>query len=538
MKHSLNQVAQTYQIKTGLINPPVILTRVASKEQVKNFINHKRPQILLFNLDKDLNVLNFGSLDHFITLCKNQFILALETEDIQISKTFVKKMNTLGIIDFFIISKDIELIKKSREVNGFLRSILKVEDVDSFIKSNNHFPFNIWIPSLNVDKPLIEKLQTKTLTVFTEAMTNIELKTAILSGINGIVTTEPLNIIKHYESFKSLTHIREVQFISHRGLHLGYEHSVGPENSLESAKHAYHSGANIIEIDIHLSSDHEVIVIHDEKTHRVSREKYYIAKTTYQQLKDVKLNKLNKHTKSRIYSLSEFLSHFKDENVRFLIETKPISKKLIKQTLKVIKDLNMEDRVSFISFSIKNISWQNDLSKFRSGYLFKPVKEDTLPFLLGLINNQNTTFNPFYKGLTKEIVTQFFHRAIPLWPWTVDAFDDLVETYHLGVNGITTNQFDTIKDEPLILSVETTTTFRGSPIVIKPTLTSLSGLEKHTKGKLYLIDDGGTGIEFKNMSITGALKSGTALFYMLVRLEFGKTTFYKTSPLIKVLVTL
>ena len=194
----------------------------------------------------------------------------------------------------------------------------------------------------------------------------------------------------------------------------------------------------------------------------------------------------------------------------------------------------MTHRVSFISFSIKNIGWQNTLTPLRSGYLFKPVKEDTLAMVLGLISSQYATFNPFYQGLTQRIVTSFFHRAIPLWPWTVDALDEITAIYHLGVNGITTNQFDTIKDCFIQLDVPTHHTYQGQQITIQPMLKSLSGLTKTVKGKLHLIDDGGTNMVFKDTTVLDAKGKGKALFVLVVKLELGATHFYKTSPLIEV----
>ena len=51
---------------------------------------------------------------------------------------------------------------------------------------------------------------------------------------------------------------------AHRG-----DSSVYRENTLEAIKSAIEKGADVVEIDVHLSSDGEVIVIHDPTLERL-----------------------------------------------------------------------------------------------------------------------------------------------------------------------------------------------------------------------------------------------------------------------------
>ena len=61
----------------------------------------------------------------------------------------------------------------------------------------------------------------------------------------------------------SLNANAQVQFIAHRG-----GSYVAPENTLASAKLGWKLGADAVEVDIHLSKDNRIMVIHDSNTKR------------------------------------------------------------------------------------------------------------------------------------------------------------------------------------------------------------------------------------------------------------------------------
>ena len=48
---------------------------------------------------------------------------------------------------------------------------------------------------------------------------------------------------------------------------------IAPENTLASATLAWELGADAVEIDVHLSADNRVMVIHDDNTKRVTQGK-------------------------------------------------------------------------------------------------------------------------------------------------------------------------------------------------------------------------------------------------------------------------
>lgn len=82
---------------------------------------------------------------------------------------------------------------------------------------------------------------------------------------------------------------------------IGHRGAAGtfPENTMISFKEAARVGAHGIELDVHMTKDGELAVIHDEKVDRTTNGKGYVKDFTYQDLK--KLDASYKFKKSMEY---------------------------------------------------------------------------------------------------------------------------------------------------------------------------------------------------------------------------------------------
>ena len=106
----------------------------------------------------------------------------------------------------------------------------------------------------------------------------------------------------------------QVTYIAHRGA--SYD---APENTVASAQLAWKMNTDAVEIDIHLSKDNEIMVIHDGHTQRITDENYIIMDTDSKVLRTLDAGSL-KDIK------------FKGEKIPFfeeIIETIPQGKKLV-----------------------------------------------------------------------------------------------------------------------------------------------------------------------------------------------------------------
>ena len=102
--------------------------------------------------------------------------------------------------------------------------------------------------------------------------------------------------------------------IAHRG-----ESFDAPENTLASVNLAWERGAEAVEIDVRLSKDNHVIVIHDANTKRVGKRNKSVKNTSLAQLKKLDVGSW----KSEIYSGEQI------PTLKEVLEIVPNNRKLI-----------------------------------------------------------------------------------------------------------------------------------------------------------------------------------------------------------------
>ena len=128
---------------------------------------------------------------------------------------------------------------------------------------------------------------------------------------------------------------------AHRGAS-GY----APENTLEAFKKAEKMKADGVELDVQLTKDGELVVIHDETVDRVSGEKGFVKDYT---LKELKRLNVSKHMpsydkKTRIPTLDEVFDLLKNTEMTINIELKNgivQYKNLEKKVLALVEEYDM-----------------------------------------------------------------------------------------------------------------------------------------------------------------------------------------------------
>ena len=119
----------------------------------------------------------------------------------------------------------------------------------------------------------------------------------------------------------SLSSIAQVEFVGHRGASY-----LAPENTLASAKLGWELGADGVEIDIYVTSDDKVMVIHDKTTKRTTGTDLPVSTTTSKELRKLDAGKWKdeKYTGEKIPFLKEILKAIpKDKYLVIEIKTGP-----------------------------------------------------------------------------------------------------------------------------------------------------------------------------------------------------------------------
>lgn len=208
--------------------------------------------------------------------------------------------------------------------------------------------------------------------------------------------------------------------IGHRGAK-GYE----PENTLISFKKAIDLNVNGIELDVHLSSDGEIMVIHDETIDRTTDGKGFVKNFTSSQLK-----------KLEIPTLIEVLD-LVNRNCFVNIELKGMG--TVKPVNELINHYISDKNWNYTDFLVSSFDW-NMLEEFhllnpkiRIGVLTEESLEEALAFAKKI---KAFSIHSHYRLLTKENVALMQKNGFEVYPWTVNSIKDIQKITSFNVNGI------------------------------------------------------------------------------------------------------
>lgn len=218
--------------------------------------------------------------------------------------------------------------------------------------------------------------------------------------------------------------MKKVKIVGHRGAS-GY----APENTILSFQKAIDIGCGRTELDVRLSKDNEVIVIHDAEVDRTSDGHGLISEMNLAEIK-----KLNCAENQKIPTLQEVIDVCKDK-IDLYIELKA------QGTPKPVNDIILKNqllsKVIVISFDIDLIREIKKLnSDIKVGFLFKEYNKEMWDF----VNSVPLDYIcPKFPLIDKEIVEKAHGLGVKVFTWTVNerkVGDRLVD---LGVDEIGTD---------------------------------------------------------------------------------------------------
>lgn len=204
--------------------------------------------------------------------------------------------------------------------------------------------------------------------------------------------------------------------IGHRGFNSQYV-----ENTLESFEAALAHGADGIELDVHLSSDGEVMVFHDFDLKRMTGQEGFIFQYTLKELKAMRVG-----SNHEMPSLSEVLdllvSHKKQGKKVYLnVEFKAGSQMyegIEQKVMKLCYQKLSPDEVIFSSFDhqalldIKVLDARALTGVLTTAALVKPwAYMDTI---------QGDFYHPYYLTLTPKLLQDMFGRGVKINAYTVN----------------------------------------------------------------------------------------------------------------------
>ncbi|AEV68697.1 glycerophosphodiester phosphodiesterase [Acetivibrio clariflavus] len=225
--------------------------------------------------------------------------------------------------------------------------------------------------------------------------------------------------------------------IAHRGAS-----AYAPENTLSAIKKAVQMGADGIEIDVQLSKDGHVVVIHDTTVNRTSNGSGKVNSMTLEQLKTLDFGSwFSEEFKNEpICTLEEVFGYLKNWNGLINVEIKKEwlqFNSIEKKVVELIDRFNMRNRIIVSSFSTLSLLTIKRLDKnIRTGILFTSSTKD---FVLLARLFKIDAIHPWYKDVTKDMKKAAVKGNIKIHTYTVDDVGEMKRLAKIGIDGIITN---------------------------------------------------------------------------------------------------
>ena len=230
----------------------------------------------------------------------------------------------------------------------------------------------------------------------------------------------------------------------HRG---AYDHA--PENTLTGFKLAADMEADGVELDIQLTKDGAVVVIHDETIDRTSNGHGYVKNHTLSELKKLNFNKrrITKPLFMEIPTLAEVLEFLKLSNLRINIELKTgveYYEGIESKALEIVRKYDIMDRIVWSSFNHYSVQKTKQL---------EPSAETALLCAGGILITAEqcektgaSALHPHINQLKYPGLVEDCHkRGLKVRTWTVNTAEQLKLAQDLGVDAICTNCIDKMK---------------------------------------------------------------------------------------------
>jgi glycerophosphoryl diester phosphodiesterase len=253
--------------------------------------------------------------------------------------------------------------------------------------------------------------------------------------------------------------------IAHRGAR-----SLAPENTLSAARKGFEIGADLWELDVAMTKDGELVLIHDDSFERTSnvgtlypdRKKAGAHEFTLAELRKLDLGswfnqtdpfkqiaagaiskaELDKFVGEPVPTLREALQYTRDQNWRVNVEIKdasgtPPDPVIVEKVVALIKELDMVERVMISSF---NHSYIQRVKAAENRIITAALVERADPDPVALLKRLGAqAYNPSSRVITPGAIRPIREAGFDVFIWTVNDELAMKTLIDAGASGIITD---------------------------------------------------------------------------------------------------
>ena len=232
--------------------------------------------------------------------------------------------------------------------------------------------------------------------------------------------------------FENVAIFHETKVMAHRGAS-----TEAPENTMAAFQKAIDDMADYIELDVQLTNNGEVIVMHDSNAYRTTGVDANIVNMTYKEVKTLDAGSWfsDEYVGENVPSLKEVLE-LTQGKIKLNIELKPADNgtALAKNTVQLIEKYNMVNDCVITSFSesaLKAVKTYNQ--EIKVGYILSAAYGDFYDMKNVDFFSVNAAF------LSKRTIDAIHNSGKRVYAWTVNNKESIKNLTNKGVDGIITD---------------------------------------------------------------------------------------------------
>lgn len=232
--------------------------------------------------------------------------------------------------------------------------------------------------------------------------------------------------------FENVAIFHETKVMAHRGAS-----TEAPENTMAAFQKAIDDMADYIELDVQLTNNGEVIVMHDSNAYRTTGVDANIVNMTYKEVKTLDAGSWfsDEYVGENVPSLKEVLE-LTQGKIKLNIELKPADNgtALAKNTVRLIEKYNMVNDCVITSFSesaLKAVKTYNQ--EIKVGYILSAAYGDFYDMKNVDFFSVNAAF------LSKRTIDAIHNSGKRVYAWTVNNKESIKNLTNKGVDGIITD---------------------------------------------------------------------------------------------------
>lgn len=227
---------------------------------------------------------------------------------------------------------------------------------------------------------------------------------------------------------------------AHRGFSGKY-----PENTMLAFQKAVELGVDGIELDVHLTKDNELVIIHDEDIKRTCDGEGLVRDFTLDELKqfDASAGYRGVYGFNAIPTLREYFELVKDTSTITNIELKTgifEYPTIEKRVIDMIAEYGLEEKIILSSFNHYTILRCKEIApQIKRGFLSESWLIDYGKYTK---KNDVQCCHPIHCFLTEETVREMHDAGCEINTWTVNEYDDIKRLAALDVDALIGNYPD------------------------------------------------------------------------------------------------